>query len=82
MFINFETEKSQIRITIVEADLNSSEVQHYRHLDFECESQIAEAIKTKCSHLMSFINSANVANFDANKSTSKWSRKLYKKINH
>lgn len=75
--------KSQIRIIIVEPDLNNAEVNHYRHLDFECESQIADAIKTKCSHLMSFINSPNVAHFDAlHKSTSKWSRKLYKKINH
>ena len=72
--------KSQIRIIIVEESFESAMDISYKHLDFESQPETAEAIKSKCSHLMLFINSAKVNEFNPSQdTTSKWSRKLYQK---
>jgi len=71
-----EGHKTHIRIVIKED--GEDEVSSYKHLDFECESETAIAIRSKCFNLMSFLNSALVHNFNPDlHKTSKWSRKLY-----
>ena len=76
--------KSQIRVLVVEEETNDqSKVatnMAYKHLDFECDTDIGEDIKHTFSQLIMFQDSVYVRNFDeANAASStKWSRRLFK----
>ncbi len=80
--------KSHIRIIAVEEDDSNSQMIReeldqasvYKHLDFECDLDIVEEIKTSFSHLIMFCNSPHLVEYQKNIRkivTTKWSRRLY-----
>jgi hypothetical protein len=75
--------KSHIRIIAVEEDEESKDnlsTPIYKHLDFECDSDLVEEIKTSFSHLIIFCNSPYLQQYQQNSkkiTTTKWSRRLY-----
>jgi hypothetical protein len=75
--------KSHIRIIAVEEDEDSKDNLNnpiYKHLDFECDSDLVEEIKTSFSHLIMFCNSSYLHQYKQQPkkiTTTKWSRRLY-----
>ena len=78
----FKLGKTQIRVLVAEelSDQLKASAVTYKHLDFECESDIAEDIKRTFSQIIMFCDSAYARHFDeSNLATStKWSRRLFK----
>jgi hypothetical protein len=53
----------------------------YKHLDFECDSDIADDIKNTFSQIIMFCDSVYSRNYDecsASLTSTKWSRRLFK----
>ena len=75
--------KSHIRIIAVDEDedsLDSINTPVYKHLDFECDSDLVEEIKKSFSHLIMFCNSPYLQQYKQQSkkiTTTKWSRRFY-----
>ena len=75
--------KSQIRVIVVEEFEENSKAAaiSYKHLDFECDSDIADDIRTTFSQIIMFCDSVYSRNYDESSATltsTKWSRRLFK----
>jgi len=75
--------KSQIRVLVVEDSNENPKTSSlsYKHLDFECDSDIAEDIKNTFSQIIMFCDSVYSRNYDestAALTSTKWSRRLFK----
>lgn len=74
--------KSQIRIIVVEEEQSSSTSTSpavvYKHLDFECESNVADDIIKTFNQIFLYCNSSYYKAYQQSKKKSvKWSRRLY-----
>ena len=78
--VNSIQDKPQIRVIVAEDDNDETESVIYKHLDFECEPDIAEDIKSTFSQLIMYSNSQFARTYDelVNKTSFKWSRRLFK----